>query len=164
MILYHGTTLESAKNIIKTGINLSIGRRALDFGQGFYLTKDKGQAIKWAAKKGFPLKKTAIIVFEPCDMSSLNIKKYSKQDEEWQETVYQCRVEKKDIFRGIDIVIGPMADGDINSDLRDIEKKIITKKQFLERISHDIGFQVVLKTEESLKMIYAGKIRIQEVS
>ena len=40
--LFHGTTLEVSKPLVK------VGRKAVDFGQGFYLTKLKKQAALWA--------------------------------------------------------------------------------------------------------------------
>lgn len=40
--LYHGTTLEVAAPLVK------LGRKRVDFGQGFYLTKLKKQASLWA--------------------------------------------------------------------------------------------------------------------
>ena len=40
--LYHGTTTEVAAPLVK------LGRKRVDFGQGFYLTKLKRQASLWA--------------------------------------------------------------------------------------------------------------------
>ena len=40
--LYHGTTMEVASPLVK------LGRKCVDFGQGFYLTRLKKQASLWA--------------------------------------------------------------------------------------------------------------------
>ena len=40
--LYHGTTMQIAAPLVK------LGRKRVDFGQGFYLTKLKKQASLWA--------------------------------------------------------------------------------------------------------------------
>ncbi len=41
-ILYHGSTVEVKSPLV------NIGRKELDFGPGFYLTRDKSQAESWA--------------------------------------------------------------------------------------------------------------------
>ncbi len=37
-LLYHGTTKDACKNILKNGISLSENKFTADFGFGFYLT------------------------------------------------------------------------------------------------------------------------------
>jgi len=44
-LLYHGATGRVDKPLV------SVGRPELDFGPGFYLTCDRGQAEKWARTK-----------------------------------------------------------------------------------------------------------------
>ena len=50
-ILYHGTDLESAKEICGGNIDVKKGSSHTDFGQGFYTTDDKDRAIRWAYRK-----------------------------------------------------------------------------------------------------------------
>ena len=50
--LYHGTSKEAAVAIRANGIDLSFSRAKIDFGKGFYTTKDLGQAQAWAARQG----------------------------------------------------------------------------------------------------------------
>lgn len=42
IMLYHGTTMEIASPLVR------VGRKKVDFGQGFYLTRLKHQASLWA--------------------------------------------------------------------------------------------------------------------
>ncbi|WP_303817921.1 hypothetical protein [Selenomonas ruminantium] len=42
MKLYHGTDLFSAEQILQKGIDITAGRKGLDFGTGFYVTPRKG--------------------------------------------------------------------------------------------------------------------------
>jgi hypothetical protein len=46
--LWHGTTQTAAQDIQANGVDLTKGRHALDFGQGFYTTTSRDQAEKWA--------------------------------------------------------------------------------------------------------------------
>ena len=65
MKLYHGS------NMIIGYPSLEKGRINTDFGQGFYLTKDKIMAEKWSARKV----KSVINVYN-LDTSCLNIKQF----------------------------------------------------------------------------------------
>lgn len=49
--VYHGTNLFSAKVIRYNGILLEAQRELTDFGQGFYVTPNRKQAIEWAHVK-----------------------------------------------------------------------------------------------------------------
>lgn len=62
IFLYHGTSKKSANNIKKHGVDLSYSRKNLDFGAGFYLTSNKGQAKNWAYRNGH--NNAVVIIFE----------------------------------------------------------------------------------------------------
>lgn len=47
ILLYHGTTTKDAQSIIKNGVDVTYGRDNLDFGAGFYVTRDPKQALEW---------------------------------------------------------------------------------------------------------------------
>lgn len=50
--LYHGTDIDSAKNICNSQyIDVTVGARHSDFGQGFYTTDDFERACIWAKHK-----------------------------------------------------------------------------------------------------------------
>ena len=105
-LVYHGTTLEFADNIVKNGIDLTIGRKNLDFGQGFYTTADKRQAIEWAKKVSYNVR-PAVIVFQS-SLDNLNVKYFPFQNDEWKDVVYKNRILKVDPLTGYDCVIGPI--------------------------------------------------------
>ncbi|BCL29953.1 hypothetical protein GCM10017557_48120 [Streptomyces aurantiacus] len=48
--LYHGTIGQHADNIMRNGIDVSASTRKMDFGRGFYVTNDPGQALTWAKR------------------------------------------------------------------------------------------------------------------
>jgi len=45
--LYHGTSKLGAKLIRESGVDIKYGGNKKDFGQGFYTTRDKQQALDW---------------------------------------------------------------------------------------------------------------------
>jgi len=64
-IVYHGSTTEHIKSLEQ--IKVDYGRKDLDFGQGFYTTSVRKQAVEWAIgkvygkyKHGFRMKKNNV--------------------------------------------------------------------------------------------------------
>lgn len=55
MILYHGSTINIEE------IDLHLSKPNKDFGQGFYLSADKAQAMAMAAYKATQLDKVAVL-------------------------------------------------------------------------------------------------------
>lgn len=118
MILYHGSNVEIEK------INLEKCRPYKDFGQGFYLTTIKEQAVKMAVRVARIYGSEPIITqfeFEEENTSTLNIKVFDAPTEKWAKFVLnnrnrnymdigdsQCNHDKK-----YDIVIGPIANDDL---------------------------------------------------
>lgn len=106
MILYHGSNLEVKEpRIIKS-------KRLLDFGTGFYLTSDYGQAEKWALRttsrreEGVPT--ITVFSFDENLLSELNVLSFEGADKEWLRYVSLNRTDKtaEDSY---DIVMGPVA-------------------------------------------------------
>ena len=62
-VFFHGTSHDSAKDIIESGIDLSKGASIKDFSDkdGFYLSKDFHEALEWARIKHRPY--SAVLVF-----------------------------------------------------------------------------------------------------
>lgn len=61
MILFHGSNIAIKKPLV------SCGRLNVDFGQGFYTTTIKSQAIKWAARfKESPVISIYDLDFDAC--------------------------------------------------------------------------------------------------
>ena len=84
IFLYHGTSKKSANNIKKHGVDLSYSRKNLDFGAGFYLTSNKGQAKNWAYRNG---NNNAVVIIFEADFVGLNQKKFDGFDAEWGNVV-----------------------------------------------------------------------------
>ncbi len=150
IFLYHGTSKKSANNIKKHGVDLSYSRKNLDFGVGFYLTSNKGQAKNWAYRNGH--NNAVVIIFE-ADFIGLNQKKFDGFDAEWGNVVYENRVNETDILQDYDVVVGKMADGRMGDLVDDAKDGIISKEEFIAEISNDIGTQIVFKTNRALTQL-----------
>lgn len=143
-IIYHGSFCEIKKPEI---IN---GKYTKEFGEGFYCTILKEQAIKWAKKYENPV----VNIYEYKQDSSLNIKEFSLMTEEWLDFIIDCRAGKKHNY---DIVIGAMADDQVYNYINDLIEGNITRDAFWELAkfkhpTHQIAFCTV-KSLECIKFI-----------
>lgn len=69
-VFYHGTTLESAIEICTKSINVKVGSKKSDFGQGFYITDNCDRAVTWAKRKAFLRNDVPAIVFVEFDIDA----------------------------------------------------------------------------------------------
>jgi len=110
MILYHG-----ALEIIKEP-NPFFGRKNVDFGQGFYLSDLRDQAVRWLnrRKRTNPRKKGILNIYEYTENTDLKIKRFNGYCEEWLDFVILNRT-AGDTPQNInyDIVIGNVADDEV---------------------------------------------------
>lgn len=117
--LYHGS------NVCIERIDLSRSKRGKDFGQGFYLNADAGQAMAMAVRtarfmnEGQPI----LTCFEYDETKAveagLNIKIFPDYSEEWAAFVVMNRKNNSDIPQHpYDIVFGPIADDTVGVQIR----------------------------------------------
>ena len=109
MILYHGT------NITFETIDLLKSKPNKDFGQGFYLTTDKNQAIEMAKAKIDQQGQGKVIVYtyefddNLLNDSSLKVKTFDNYTEEWALFILANRNNFSSTpVHDYDIVIGPI--------------------------------------------------------
>lgn len=120
MRLYHGSNIE-----IKS-VDLKKCRPYKDFGQGFYLTTLKQQALRMAKRVsriygGMPIITVYEFAEKALDAEGIKVKLFESVNEEWAMFVInnrnrrfssisslECNLDKK-----YDIVIGPIADDDL---------------------------------------------------
>lgn len=147
--LYHGTHLSIPEPLAK------VGRKNLDFGPGFYLTKIESQAKDWAtiiaSRKGRETK--AVLNIYRFDISSakadnIRIKRFDSYDIEWLNYVVDCR-KGKDISSEYDIVEGGVANDNVIDTVEDYEKGIITAEQALGQLCYKkINHQICILNQE----------------
>ena len=102
--LYHGST-----DIVERPL-VSIGRKDLDFGPGFYLTPLHEQASQWA-KRTMTIRKAAqaiVNVYEFTLPTGCNIKRFDAYDKEWLDFIVDSR-KGKCPWEGYDIIEGGVA-------------------------------------------------------
>lgn len=117
MEIYHGSYTSVQKpEIIK-------GKFTKDFGDGFYCTELKRQAIKWAKCYDTPVVST----YEYKPAGELKILYFNDMTDEWLDFIVACRSGKPHDY---DIVIGAMANDQIYNYVADFMNGILTREQF----------------------------------
>jgi hypothetical protein len=143
-IIHHGSNCE-----IKRG-DLLMSREDIDFGRGFYLTKDKRMAEKWAA-----IKSNSVVSTYRMDLSGLNVYEFGL-NKEWLEFVKANRTleSNSDIlkrFENYDILIGPTADDTLFTTVQEYIDGQVSSSQAIKYLDvAGYSNQIVLKTEEAL--------------
>lgn len=135
MKVYHGSFTKVESPLAKAG------RRNLDFGRGFYITRIKEQAQKWArlvASRKSDTQKGIINIYD-FDESRLVTencchKVFDVYDIEWLEFVVSCRQGKDDT--DYDIVEGGVANDQVIDTLEDFENNRITAEQALDQLRY----------------------------
>ena len=149
MLLYHGSNVEVREPI------LIESKRALDFGEGFYLTSDYNQASKWAdnvtLRRGCGSPTVSVFVFDFAKTKDLKYLSFDKPDREWLHFVAANR---RKLYNGTlyDIVQGPVANDNtmpiINMYFSGFYDEDETVKRLLPQKLKD---QFAFKTERAIK-------------
>lgn len=117
MEIYHGGYTEiSEPEILK-------GRFTKDFGEGFYCTALKEQAIKWSLRYSTPV----VSIYMARIEGDLKIKEFKEMDDEWLDFIVACRSGR---LHDYDIVIGAMANDQVYNYIADFINGILTREQF----------------------------------
>lgn len=141
MRVFHGSSLEvRTPEIIK-------GRFTKDFGDGFYCTKLKRQAKRWAERKDTP----TVNIYEYAPSPDLSVLDFKGMTDEWLDFIVNCR---KGVPHNWDIVIGAMANDQIYNYVEDFIEGVITREQFwaLAKFKYPTH-QICFATEASLKCL-----------
>lgn len=131
MILYHG----SHQEIVSPDIAFS--RAKLDFGQGFYTTPIKQQAINWA-KRFKRLGKQGVVNYYEFDenlFAQFHTKEFYSYNEQWLDFIIANRTEQAvDIY---DIVIGGVANDRVFNTIELFIEGLIGKQEALGRLIYE---------------------------
>lgn len=131
-VIYHGSYCE-----VKTP-KIIESKYKKDFGDGFYCTILKEQAIRWSKKYDTKI----VNIYQYNENNSLNIKEFTVMTDEWLDFIVKSRNGQKHEF---DIVIGAMADDQIYNYITDYINGNITRDAFWELAkfkhpTHQIAF------------------------
>ena len=141
MRVFHGNAIEVKDPEIRES------KFTKDFGEGFYCTKLKRQAKRWAMRKETP----TISIYEYTPNKALSILDFKGMTDAWLDFIVNCR---KGIPHNYDIVIGAMANDQIYNHIEDFIAGIITREQFwvLAKFKYPTH-QICFATEASLSCL-----------
>lgn len=132
--------------------------RTLDFGRGFYVTSSQDQAERWVKGHLKGKFKVGYVNSYEFDLehvpAELNVKIFSKADEEWIDFVLQNRL-MADFEHNHDIVYGPVANDNVYTQITLFEGGIISKERLIEELkAYKLVDQFLFHTERSLQYIH----------
>lgn len=134
MEVYHGSTIIVEKPLV------GVGRKNLDFGQGFYITDLRQQAISWASR---PLNanKPKILNIYTLDKDGFQTKGYSYKhfeayDSEWLDFVIANRKGER-AWADYDIIEGGIANDRVFNTIELYSTGLITKDVALQRLQYE---------------------------
>lgn len=156
MRLYHGSNIE-----ISTP-DLSKSKPYKDFGQGFYLSADKNQAMRMAKQKTLQLMQGTPCVSEfDFDESllrskELKVKSFNDYSIDWARFVLENRdIKHQHPTHHYDIVYGPIADDGVTFQLRRYQSGAITIEELVKELQYAKGitFQYFFGTSLALSKL-----------
>ena len=147
--LYHGSYIQVEKPLVK------LGRKKVDFGQGFYLTKLRQQAASWAktmaerkGRKVKPILSTYSFDYDSVISDIYRVKVFDRYDLEWLEYVVDCRKGGTKQY-SYDIVERGVANDNVIDTVEDYENNIITAEQALGQLKYKaVNHQICILNQE----------------
>ena len=147
--LYHGSSAEVREPLV------GVGRKKVDFGQGFYLTRMRKQAELWAkAVADRRPGATAILNIYQFDnekamqIAAERYKKFEHYDLEWLEYVIDSRKGGKRQL-SYDVVEGGVANDNVIDTVEDFENGVITAEQALGQLAYKkVNHQICIHSQK----------------
>lgn len=153
MKLYHGSNVEIES------IDLARGRRGKDFGKGFYANPDYMQAVEFCSsvirREGVGVPTVTSFDFDESALNVLNVMRFEGYSKEWAEFILLNRNNTSDVpAHDYDIVVGPIADDGVGTQIRRLSRGFITFDAFLEELKYSkVSIQYFFGTEEAIKYL-----------
>lgn len=154
--LFHGS------NIDITEIDLGKCKKGKDFGKGFYLNPNYAQAYKMAVRTRLLSMQGAEIVsafdFDDSILTGsedLKVKIFSDYSKEWADFVVANRNNKSDTpIHSYDIVIGPIADDNVGTQIRRYSRGFIDVDRLIAELNfEEKAIQYFFGTERAIKLL-----------
>lgn len=151
MKLYHGSTVTVKRP------NIQKGRKATDFGKGFYTTTNFEQAKKWALLKRNREQgnKAVVSVYEIPDNildGDFTVRHFAGATKEWLDFVVNNRRGKS--TEEYELVMGPVADDQLYATIRLYEQEVITADAAIEMLkTHKLFNQLSFHTERAVSLL-----------
>lgn len=147
--LFHGSYTSVSSPLVK------LGRKKVDFGQGFYLTKLQKQAESWAitiaerkGRNARPVLSTYSFDDEAIKSDGFRVKVFENYDFEWLEYVVNCRRGGM-LQQQYDMVEGGVANDNVIDTVEDYENGIITAEQALGQLKYKkVNHQICILNQD----------------
>lgn len=147
--LYHGSYIAVSSPLV------GLGRKKVDFGQGFYLTNLYAQAKAWAVtiaeRKGRntrPMVSTYSLDYATVKADGFHIRNFESYNLEWLEYVIDCR-RGGEMQKQYDVVEGGVANDNVIDTVEDYENGIITAEQALGQLRYKkVNHQICILSQE----------------
>lgn len=153
MKLFHGSNVEIES------IDLARGRRGKDFGKGFYANPDYMQAVEFCSsvirREGVGIPTVTSFHFDESALNVLKVMRFDGYSKEWAEFILLNRNNTSDVpAHDYDIVVGPIADDGVGTQIRRLSRGFITFDAFLEELKYSkVSIQYFFGTEEAIKYL-----------
>lgn len=147
--LFHGSYISVSTPLVK------LGRKKVDFGQGFYLTKLQKQAESWAitiaerkGRNARPVLSSYSLDDEAIKSGGFRVKVFENYDIEWLEYVVDCR-RGGVLHQQYDMVEGGVANDNVIDTVEDYENGIITAEQALGQLKYkQVNHQICILNQD----------------
>lgn len=147
--LYHGSYIEVSSPLV------GLGRKKVDFGQGFYLTNLYEQAKAWAetiaerkGKNSKPIVSAYSLDYASIKNDGFRVKISESYNLEWLEYVIDCR-HGGEMQKMYDVVEGGVANDNVIDTVEDYENGIITAQQALGQLRYKkVNHQICILNQE----------------
>lgn len=163
MKVYHGST-EIVRNPL-----VDVGRKNFDFGQGFYVTDLKEQAVSWAMRPMNNEKPKYVNVYDldlgGANKSGFKIKSFNSYDEEWLEFVVRNRRGER-LWLSYDIIAGGIANDRVFNTIELYATGLISAEEALQRLKyHKPNNQICILRQEIIDnyLVFLEYERIEEL-
>ncbi len=118
----------------------NVGRRNLDFGQGFYVTDLEEQAISWAARPFNAGKPQILNIYEfdneQVSSSGFKVLHFEKYDGDWLDFVVANRRGMM-LWKDYDMVEGGIANDDVFNTIELYLSELIPKEEAMKRLQYE---------------------------
>jgi hypothetical protein len=162
--LYHGSFTSAPYPL--TGV----GRKELDFGPGFYVTKLRDQAERWARRvciiRAIDTPILSIYTFDDYKLpSDVKILRLSNYNSEWLDFIVKSR-RGEEPWRDYDIIEGGVANDQVIDTVEDYFAGRITAEQAIGQLrfakpTHQMCIRNQLVVDECLKFINKENVKIE---
>ena len=132
MLVYHSSDQRF------TSPDVLHSRNALDFGKGFYVTRFKEQAEKYAQRFIRAGNNAYLHIFDYTPDASLKIKEFNAYDADWLDFVCSCRSGKSDYLK-YDIIEGGVANDKVFQTVDLYMADVFNREQALQKRVYEMS-------------------------